>query len=396
MFVCAVPLFAQQQGDTVTLDQYKKLQKLRSERASLARVLGAMNVVDSAYLVHYPRWIINDDDLRERVYKTFRNRLKFPSHDSDLVVITTPERDDIIRLEMGDATLGREETRLYIGDNLRHSILAHDYPHTDIEDKVVSRKRPSILSDVADVSFEGSLFGAKLQYSSGWGLEGRIGNEALGFPFWSSGTVEALLIIDRLKVGAIIPLASGLASTDVGPFTLQGRKLNGAPGFALDYQHMISGGTFDLHFISCSLSKIDSSTSITDRADLYYIHSMAQATYASRLAAIENEHYFTLTLGIGYDQIGHGAIDSTNELNTFEKFNHISPVVRIDYQHIGSRTYGFGIQTYNSTALINGWIEMVKNFIYIDIKYSTPILRDPNPWENSYFIMVSPRIRLAF
>src|ERR1043165_5127971 len=188
---------ASAQADSVSLDQYKLLQKKRNERAMLSRILAAMNVVDSAYVVHYPTWIIRDEDIRQRVFKTFRNRLKFPSRDSSLIVITSPEHDEIVRLSMGDVALGREETRLYLGDNIRRAILAPDYPRTELEPSVESKRHPIFDPPIHSVMFEGSAFGGKVSFANGWGLQARVGNDAMGFPFWSSGSVEMLRSEER-------------------------------------------------------------------------------------------------------------------------------------------------------------------------------------------------------
>lgn len=67
-----------------------KLLKKRQDRAMLERIFQALNNVDSIYIVHYPTWIVRDEDIRQRVYRAFRNRMKFPSRDSELTVVTSP------------------------------------------------------------------------------------------------------------------------------------------------------------------------------------------------------------------------------------------------------------------------------------------------------------------
>ena len=384
-------------SSAVSMDQYKLLQKKRGERASLQRILNAMNVVDSIYIVHYPTWVIRDEDIRQRTYKMFRNRLKFPSRDSDLVVVTTPERDDIVRMTMGSVSMGREEVRMYMGDNLRITILEKDYLRTELEPEIGRRHKRVVEDQASNILFEGSLFGARLLFPSGWGAMVKIGNDDLGFPFWSSGSMEMFLTLDRLAIGATLPINSGLTGADViGPISVQSRKLNGAPGFALQYSQPIGAGVFNIHFQSSNLNGTDSSSRFTDPSHFYYVRSMIQGYFQQRVAVVNNEHFFTVGLGMGYHQIGLGAVDSNYTLSTTDKLNYISPLLRIQYERNGSKTYGVGIQVYASNMTVNAWLEFIKDFIYADIKYSTPVIRGAKPWENPYFVMFSPRIKLAF
>jgi hypothetical protein len=41
-------------------------------------------------------------------------------------------------------------------------------------------------------------------------------------------------------------------------------------------------------------------------------------------------------------------------------------------------------------------VEIVKNFLFVDLKYYTPVGRDPHPWEQKYFFMISPRIQITY
>jgi hypothetical protein len=88
-------LFAQESPEQPAADSVRILseilQEKRSTRASMMRMLDALNVVDSAYKVHYPTWIVLDEDLRQRVMRMFRFRFPDFTHTTDLIVVTNPE-----------------------------------------------------------------------------------------------------------------------------------------------------------------------------------------------------------------------------------------------------------------------------------------------------------------
>jgi hypothetical protein len=401
LLLCIGETWSQSNPADTTLETRKKLsidlRKKRSDRARLQRILAALNVVDSAYIVHYPTWVINDVDLRERVRKVFRNRLKFPSRDSDLVVITSPMKAEIEELHFGSVSMGREEVRLFLGDNLRKTILSEDYSHESVAEPLEPKKPVVMEPEPKSVFFEGSLFGGSIKFANGWGAEFKMGCDEIGYPFWSTGSSQILLLIDQLKVGATIAMNVGLNETDVaGPLSIQSRKLNGAGGFLAEYTMNVASGTFTAHVSSTPLTNSDAGKFFTDPNQAYYIRSVVQGIYQRQLGSVNNEHFFTLGVGMGYHQVGSAEIKNHTTVNTTEKFDYYSPIIKISYLRHGIHTYGLDVQSYSSILLVTSWIELVKDFIYADMKYSVPIFRGPEPWENSYFIMISPRIRLSF
>lgn len=58
--------------------------------------------------------------------------------------------------------------------------------------------------------------------------------------------------------------------------------------------------------------------------------------------------------------------------------------------------FGASLQLYSSILHLKGWVELIKNFMFIDLQYYTPFVRDPKPWEQSYFFMVSPRFQVIY
>jgi hypothetical protein len=70
--------------------------------------------------------------------------------------------------------------------------------------------------------------------------------------------------------------------------------------------------------------------------------------------------------------------------------------VRINYTHEAANSFGVNLQYYGMLIFAHGWLEFIKNFLYLDIKYYSPIIRNPKPWEQPYFFMVSPRIQVIY
>jgi len=388
--------------DTAAVNAARKLwtqlQEKRADRSMLQRILASLNVVDSVYLAHYPSWVVRDEDLKQRMYKTFRNRYKFPSRDSDLVVTSNPSKSEIVRVEMGGSIFGREEVRLYVADSLQRTILASNYPLSAVDPPEVRAKRVDPINPVAQSIFvEGSLFGAKVLSSGGWGGEVRVGLDDIGYPFWSGGEAEMLAIIDQLKLGVVLPLNVGLGDNNIaGPVNILGRRLNGGTGFAIEYHMKIGEGNVSMHFVTETLNKKDSIDSFTNDNNVYFVHAMAQVLYSRRIFVIDNENFLTMKVGFGYHQIDRGMVQPNLSVTTTDRFDYYSPVFRIDYLRQGMRTYGITAQIYSENLYLAAWIELLQNFFYVDVKYNLPVVRQPLPWEQPNFFMISPRIRFAF
>ncbi len=381
------------------LKLYTTLRDKQGEKVMLERILQSLNEVDSVYLVHYPTWIIENEDLRQRVLKAFRNRQKLaPSH-AIIHVVASPSKDEIVQITiLGASSMGRGEIRLYISESLQQAILHSVSPHSEVSDEPEEFKR-SALPDAPpkDVTFEASLFGGSLRFASGWGAEVKVGNDNLGYPFWSTGSIEYFLLLNQLKLGAIAPMNSGLDQPDIlGPITISTRKLNGAAGFAAEFDQPIGSDMLEARFSSGSLTKRNPDNRLTDTSQAYYLRTMAQLVYSHRFSISGGEYLLTVHGGAGYHQIGEGVVQPDESIATTDRFNFFSPYVKFDYLRHGNQMYGLSVQYYSSVVLVSAWTELVKNMVYFEVKYSTSVLRAPKPWEQPYFFMVSPHVRFVF
>jgi hypothetical protein len=135
---------------------------------------------------------------------------------------------------------------------------------------------------------------------------------------------------------------------------------------------------------------------LADQSTVYSIHTVAQATYARQEFLGRGRHMFTLKGGIGYHQVATGTMMPDGTLATTNKEDFVSPILAVDYVHHGDRLYGLGMQYYSSVIFATCWIEFVKDFIFVDLKYYSPVFRSPKPWEQPYFFMISPRIQVIY
>src|SRR3972149_2386732 len=90
------------------------LEEKRSDRARLDRMLSALNSVDSVYRVHFPTWVVRDEDLRQRIYKVFRGRFSDLAPDTAVTVVANPEQSEILQVSIGKAIMGPQETRIVL------------------------------------------------------------------------------------------------------------------------------------------------------------------------------------------------------------------------------------------------------------------------------------------
>ncbi len=375
-----------------------RLEEKIADRQQLERMLAAVNDVDSVYKVRYPTWIILDEDLKERIFKIVRMRYPGASRGGDVMVIANPEAGDIIELRAGTQRLGRIDTRLNLSDSLHAYILSGNYPRRLLE-LTPAHPRYNVLTARPNyAAITASAFGATFLLSNGFGLEAKMGEEELGYHFWATGDFRVRVIVDQLKFGVILPFAYGMPTSEPpGPLSVRPRALTGIIGVSGEYEHPVGE---DQVGIRTSVGEVKI-LSIQDYAlnpfDFYSLHSIVQAYYVHQAQFGRDEHLFTFTGGVGYHQILHTIRDSTRPSVTSEsRSDFVSPLLRVDYVRQGGTLYGASIQYCNSILFMSVWAEFIKNFLFLDLKYYTPIFRQEKPWEQRYFFMVSPRIQIVY
>jgi hypothetical protein len=373
------------------------LEAKKEDRERLDRMLNALNSVDSVYKVYFPAWIIRDEDLRQRIYKVFRGRYSNVAPDSAVIVVANPEKGEILQVSIGKAAMGPQEIRIVMSDSLRRDILRGNYPQRMIESAPAKeRKRIPFGAKPVVVSMDASLFGGALLFGNGWGIELKIGHDEIGYPFWATGDARLMAVFDRLKLGVMIPLNFGKKQPKIlDPLAIRPRHLNGATGISAEYDQPVKSDLVGARFSLGELNKYVGGQ-LTDDKSPYYIHTIGQLFYSHRMSFLEGAHLLTVSAGLGFHQIAQGEVLPDDRIVATKKWNFFSPIVRMDYIRHGDEMYGVTVQYYSSILYVSGWIELVRNFIYVDLRYAAPIVRSPKPWEQPYFHMISPRFRLVY
>lgn len=385
-----------------TVDSLRILQSIlmgkKVERARLERMLDGLNVVDSAYKHSYPSWVVLDEDLRERILRVFRMHHQDVSREDPITVVANPAGREILEISVGTARLGRRETYVNLSDSLHSEILEGRYTKREVAPARVRQRigqtfgqRPRFVSVYA------SAFGGGILFSNKWGVEAKMGHEEIGYHFWSTGSFRALAVFDQLKLGILAPLGYGLVQTHrMQPLEIRPRRLTGATGFSAEFELPISDATIKSHLTVGDITRISDYSMLTDSTETYFVHTVAQLSYSRQLFVGTSDHVLTLTGGFGTHQIGFGTVQPDLHVTTTNKENFVSPLIRVEYMNQNSNMYGVSMQYYSSIVHVKGWVELIKNFIYLDMQYYTPFLRDPKPWEQSYFFMISPRIQVIY
>jgi hypothetical protein len=374
------------------------LAQKQSEKARLERMLNALNTIDSAYKVYYPTWIVVDDDLRERVHKMVRMRSTSVPRDAEIRIIANPDENEILEISVGSALMGRRDARIGLGDSLYTELLSGQYAKRMIN-TVPQRQRTNLLFGAPPkfAAISMSAFGAAVMFSDGRGIEVSLGREDLGYHFWSTGDFRVMLILHQFKIGAIFPFSYGLAKPDIiGPLSLRPRRLNGVRGFTTEFnqpfQSELLGGRFSIG----EINGVTNPDLFTDPARLYFIHTVAQLYYSRQESLGGSEHLLTFTGGVGYHQVGLGELRSDLKVNTLDKEDFVGPLLGAEYLHRGENMYSVAVRYSGSVLHLKGWLEIIKNVVFLDLQYYAPIMRDPRPWEQPYFFMISPRIQIIY
>lgn len=374
------------------------LEQKQSEKARLERMLNALNTIDSVYKVYYPTWVVVDDDLRERTHKVFRMRSTTVPHDAEIKVIANPEQNEILEISAGSALMGRRDARMGLGDSLYRELLSGQYAKRMIN-AVPPRPRTNLLFGTLPkfAALSMSAFGAAVMFNDGRGIEVSLGREELGYHFWSTGDFRVMLILRQLKVGAIFPFQYGLGRPDIiGPLSLRPRLLNGVRGFTAEFNQPFESELLGGRFSIGEINGVTNPDLFTDPARLYFIHTVAQLYYSREVNPDGSQHLLTFTGGIGYHQVGLGEMQSDRMINTVDKVDFVSPILGAEYLHRGENMYSVAIRYSGSVVHLKAWLEIIKNFVFLDLQYYAPVLRDPQPWEQSYFVMISPRIQIIY
>lgn len=372
------------------------LEKKKADAARMHRMLEAVNEVDSLYKLRYPTWIVLEEDMKERIRRTFRVRkIDYPP-DGEVQVVANPDTREIIEISIGSARMGRNDASTFMSDSLQDAILDGRYVKKTVDPRPEERRVGQIYgAQPKFASVYASAFGAGLLFSNSWGVEAKMGFEEVGYHFWSTGSLRALAVFDQFKIGVLFPIANGGEEQSVQPLDIRPRKMTGSIGFGSEFVVPLENATINAVLSIGDLARVTNERFLIDTTDVYFMHTVGQISYSRRFD-LSPGHVLTATAGLGYHQVAHGVIQADASVLTTDKEDFISPVFRLEYLNRVSNMFGASAQLYSSIMHLKGWVELIQNLLYLDLQYYSPIIRDAKPWEQSYFFMLSPRIQVIY
>jgi len=150
----------------------------------------------------------------------------------------------------------------------------------------------------------------------------------------------------------------------------------------------------------------------------YMLRTVAQGGVFWETWLNDYEHFFRISLGTSYQEVVRGAlatedgkpityadaeerIDKLRAATGVAYLNLIHPTemedwifAKVEYLNQSGFPFGISAQLANRNLLLDGFIPLIPNWLFIQAKFSTPVLRDnPAPWEQESFFMVSPILR---
>lgn len=163
----------------------------------------------------------------------------------------------------------------------------------------------------------------------------------------------------------------------------------------------------------------------------YFLRNIAQGHIFWENWFDNYEHYFRVSLGVSYQDFARGLLvyddgetqgyvgmegDETVQFDgrtpgpTPVPVGHATTVkyaglvhptkvedwlyLKAEYLNQSGFPFGASAQIANNNLLLTGFLPIVPNWLFLEAKYSTPLLREnPMPWEQKSFVMISPILR---
>lgn len=224
-----------------------------------------------------------------------------------------------------------------------------------------------------------------------WGAEVRIGDDDMGYPFWSSGNLAFLVIYKRAKVGVHIPFAGGLTPGKGLQNFWTPRRLDGTYGLTGEFDFVNFGGSFIF-----GLRRTDVDGTYANPDSITTIRNMVQAWYSNVISDKADGHMLRYKIGAGVHQIGHDGLypyhasPPTSVETTVPPTTFVSPYIKLDYVNQQSaERFGASLQYYNKWILGDAWLELIPNRMRLEVRAGAPVFRLHEYWEPTHFITLN-------
>lgn len=451
------------------------------------QLLDSLTTIDPEIRKYFPRWKLCETDLQIQLYQAFK-LIGFDEKllsKSKIEILSAPRTDpytafDILLISCGKATMNSNEISLNLGKKLTDILAGEEFfatknpPPSDIrvrdycfveippEIPVSSTEAEAIIDFLkpsnAKHAFTLSLFEQSLKIGeTGFWMSNKVGNDEIGYPFWSAGESKILLqrplyanqdsktsnkipFLLKIHLGGGYRLASGINPQGTILSWVPSRLLNqGTDGkiiAGLDFNmpfHPQLGVHFNLEVPLNQMKKIgidedkwasilpgtDVDFNIDDsRKDKFSLKGVSQIMRTTgQFSAFyylwlnegkgDFENFFRFDLGLSYSEVRElGMYRDTAQAITFLDFNGIQGLrtwkpnefgdwlyFKVEYRNQATWPFGASIQYSNQILLARVYVPIV-NWLYIEGKIATP-LRGVRPYENNTFFMISPVLRLT-
>jgi len=427
--------------DTVR-EAARLIDSLNVLRQQIDQLYAILESVDRStyYYTNLRAWRIRDaefqDSLRTAVVRVTMDSNLVKEKSDIQVIATPPPTTTLVALFFGDNEMrGKRLKEVLEADvnrelGLTRRILAtaqygQDKELIDRRFRIENQLQPRLVTDSDSIliafnrySLEGVdhetatvvtlrfLDNASIRFGSDWGAEAKIGNEELGYPFWTSGNMSFLVLYKRIKLGVQLPFAGGLDGISLFNPILKPRRLNGLYGVTGEFDVASAGGSFII-----GLPRDDTDGTFADSKNIYAIPSMAQLWYSYTVGIANNADLMRFKVGIGFHTVSHdelvpahtetvngvvrevaAAIRRADGTRTFW-----SPYVKVEFmnQQFTNR-FGVSVQYYKEWLLGTVWLEILRNSLRIEIKGAAPFLREAAPWEQQNFVNITIPYTFSF
>jgi len=430
LFVCGFTPWATTQPQTVD-SRADSLRALRMQIEQLYSVLEKVDRKDFNF-THMRAWWINDPELED----TLRWVYTRTTQDSTLlggeiegkapfyVIATPPPHNDVVALYSGKNILKGKQLRALLeikpGRELYNRVVASWGFGQEIEliDKDFTIRNRYILAQESKQDSTHLLFTrylidginhdsatvvslrlvdvANVRFGNWWGAEVRLGDDALGYPFWKSGNLSFLLIYRRTKVGAHVPFPGGRTPGGLVADLWTPRRLDGTYGLTGEFDFINIGGTFIF-----GLRRTDVNGTYVNPDSITTIRNLSQLWYSNFFGSKGSSQVLRYKVGVGLHQVGHDQVRKdasgapTGTVTTKTPTAYFSPYVTLEYvNQQTSERFGASVQYYSQWVSGGAWLEIIPNHVRLEVKAGAPVFRKRRYWESTHFLMLS--IPIAF
>ncbi len=406
--------------DTLHLGDTLKVIRGRVERVQT--VLDKITFGPQSYYFSRLRsWVIPlsdalNDSVAQYFFEVSDNDSSFIESRGDIQVIATPEpaRDLVAMYFSGNSkerkgqrlreALAKKPDRAMYRQILESREYSEDKELIDRKFKIADLSAPKLLKDADSVHISFDRYGLgvdhktatvmtirvpdnlRVRFGDLWGVEVKLGYDEFSLPFWTSGNIAFLAIYNQIKVGGHIPFKWGTGAGSLSS-VFKPRLLDGTYGVSTEFDWAFAGGAFLIGF-----PRSDKDGTFANPSDVYYIKAAANIWYSFTVSTGENANLFRFKTGLGIEQIGHDLrpTPGQDEFSRVETRFFWGPYFKMYYMNQGfARRFGVSLQYFKDYGTGGLWLEIIREQLRVELKFTAPLILPRNAWEPAYFMLLT-------